>query len=800
MRDLRSALRLIRHRPGFCGAIVLTLAIALGSTSAIFSLLYTLIFRPLPFAAADRLVEIDVVVANEKGRLTLQEYRDLARDSRTFETFGAYYRSQYNVTGGGPPEALTCTIASSTVFRALGVRPLYGDIWPESQDFTRQYLVLLSHRLWRQRFGGRPDVVGSTIMLDGAPYTVTGVLAPGFDYPLQTDVVRAPTDYNAPHVRRYSAVARIKPGATLADAQAELDAFSSRFAQAYPEASLGARLRATPLRDAYIGQARPFLLMLVGAVALLLMTASVNITNVLVSRSLAVERDAAVRRALGAAPRHMVRQFLTEGAVLSGLGAIAGGVAGHWALGTLMGMVRAELPPWLQVRFSGPAFAFTAVGAIVAAGAMALVPALRGRRMNLESVLRQSGHRTTTGRQGGRRVLLLGQALFATILLVAAGAFATGLRSLLRTDLGFDPLHVLSFRVDPPFVRYPDILTTSEYYRRATEALAELPGVVAAGANTSLPFSTRDNTSTRVAIEGHASGRGDEAPFANVQLVDPGYFDVMRIPLRAGRVFRRTDREGSTPVAVVSARTARRLWGDADPLNRRLRILWNQSGIKFGGGSDLWLTVVGVVGDVRFSGIADNAGLDVYAPNMQLFAGDSYFVVRTNMDPNAMRGRIRAALDRVDPDQSFFDVQTMTERVHASVWHHRVASAVLTAFAAIALCLAVIGTYAVTAQAISSGRRDLGVRLALGSSNRQVVGLVLRRWLLPVGIGIATGMVLGLLAARMVARSLGVVETPDGVAPAIPLVVLAAFATLACYLPVRRTLQRVNLVDALRAE
>jgi putative ABC transport system permease protein len=312
MRDLRAALRLPCHRPGFCAAVVITLAIALGATSAIFNLVHALLLRPLPFPDADRLVEVDALVGTETGRLTLLEYRDLARDTRTFDAWGAYYRSQYNVTGGGPPEALTCTIASSTVFRALGVQPVQGDVWPESQDFTRQYLVLLSHRVWVQRFGGRLDVVGSSITMDGASFTVTGVLPKGFDFPLQTDVVRAVTDYNAPHLRRYSAVARIRSGQTLADAQSELDAFSSLFAQVYPQASIGVTLRATPLRDAYVGRARPFLWLLIGAVTLLLVIACVNVTNLLVSRAIASAGESAVRLALGAGRRHLVRQFVSE--------------------------------------------------------------------------------------------------------------------------------------------------------------------------------------------------------------------------------------------------------------------------------------------------------------------------------------------------------------------------------------------------------------------------------------------------------------------------------------------------------
>jgi putative ABC transport system permease protein len=413
------------------------------------------------------------------------------------------------------------------MFSVLGVRPIYGDVWPETQDFTRQFLVMLSHRVWQQRFGGRPEVVGSTITMDGAPYRVTGVLPEGFDFPVRTDVFRSVTDYNAPHVRRYSAVARIRAGATLANAQAELDAFSARFAEMYPQANTGVRLRATLLRDAYIGRARPFILVLAGAVLLLLVIATVNVTNLLVSRASATRAESAVRLALGAGRRHLVRQSIAEALVLAGIGVALGTIGARFALSGMMSLVRLDLPPWFAIQIDRSALFFaTAVG-------VAILPALQSSTVDLERALRQESGRTAGNRRTQllRRILLAGQATFATLLLVMAGMFTASLRDLLRVDPGFEASHVLSFRVDPPFSRYPDVLTTSEYYRRATEILASVPGAVAAGANTHLPFSGRDITPTRVAVEGHITGRAEEEPFANVQLVDSGYFRAMQIPL-----------------------------------------------------------------------------------------------------------------------------------------------------------------------------------------------------------------------------------------------------------------------------
>jgi putative ABC transport system permease protein len=433
------------------------------------------------------------------------------------------------------------------------------------------------------------------------------------------------------------------------------------------------------------------------------------------------------------------------------------------------------------------------------------LPAIHASKTDLERVLRQEAGRSAGGpRQlAVRRWLLAGQAAFAALLLVAAALFADALRELLRLDPGFEATRVLTFRVDPPWGRYPDIATTSEFYRRATEQLTLLPGVEAAGTNNVLPFAGLDVASSRVAIEGAESGRADEQPFVNLQLVSVDYFRAMGIPFVRGRAFAWTDRQDAPPVAIVSERAARRFWGDTDPIGRHLRVVWNQHGTGHGGGLDIWLTVIGIVRNVRFDGVDDETGLDVYAPNMQLFAGDSYVAVRTAMAAETARAHIRAAIDAVDRDQSFFDVQPMKTRVEGSIWQHRVATAVLALFAGIALCLAVIGTYSVAAHAVASQRREIGIRLALGSGAADIGWLMMRRWLVPTSAGVLTGAAAGIISARLLAGLLGLPGFGTSVASvwaaSLPLA-LAVAAAVACYLPVRRTIRRVHLTDALRAE
>jgi predicted permease len=402
----------------------------------------------------------------------------------------------------------------------------------------------------------------------------------------------------------------------------ELDTFASRFAAIYPETNRGVTLRATMLREAYVGRARPFVLLLLGAVGLLLLIASANVGNLLLSRAVGRRGDVAVRLALGATRGQLVRLSLAESLVLAVAGAVVGALGARWGLPVLTAMVQQDLPPWLDVRLDAVVALFAVATTLVTALAVGVAPALHASAADVERALRQDSVRTagSRGQYRSRRWLVAGQAAVAALLLVAAGVLIGGLRDLLWRDTGFRAQSVMTFRVDPPYSRYADVPTTAEFYRRAAERIATLPGVTAVGMNNHLPFSGLDLASPRVSIEGRSQGRADEEPFVNFQLVDAGYFGAMGISLRAGRLFDARDSiltssgagttagadagagvEGSTPlVAVISERAARRFWGDEPPLGKRLRITWNNNGVSSAGGADLWLTVVGIVSNVRF--------------------------------------------------------------------------------------------------------------------------------------------------------------------------------------------------------
>jgi putative ABC transport system permease protein len=796
--DLRAALRMPLRNPGWAAALILTFAIGIGANTAVFSLVEALVLRPLPFAEPHDLIYVDAVVGSEPGHLSKREYRELIKATQAAEAFAGYYPSQYNIID--PPSALVATIGTSNLFSVLGARMVHGDAWTSTTDFQRAYNVVLTHRIWQQRFGGRADIVGQPVVMDGANYRVTGVLDEGFDYPVRTDVYRSITDYDGDHVRRLWVVGRMRDGRTLADVQGELDRLSEHFERVYPDTNRAVRLRARPLGDLYLGAAKPYLLMLPAAVALLLIIACANVANLLLSRALSRGGELAVRMAIGADARDLARLALLEATVLALPGAVVGILASHWALQVLMAMVRTDLPAWFDVRINALTLLFTLVVAVLTAVVVGIVPALHARRLSLEQTLRQESGRNIgpRGSRTWRAVLIGAQAALATVLLISATVFVLGVWNLQRTNVGFDANGLSTFRTDPPFTRYATIPQISTFYRQAIERLRERPGVVDAASNQRIPFAALDVASPRVSIEGRSASDAEAQPFVNFQVISPGYFDVMRIPLLHGRPFTEFDRADTSLVAIVSDRAARRFWGSDDPIGRRLSLAWNQDGTSRAGGAAILLTVVGVAGNVRSDGLQQEPGLDVYAPYTQTFAGDSFFVVRTTVDPEAIVSEIPRAIAAVDPEQSHFGVMSMRERVAASMWQQQVAGSILAVFAVVAFVLSTVGVHAVTSYSVAMRKAEMGVRLALGAEQSSIVRTMVQQALKPVALGLLAGMIGGALGAAALAERLPVGAVPAGVSAIVPPLLLLLVAAIAAGLPTMRIVGRTDLPSVLR--
>jgi putative ABC transport system permease protein len=796
--DFRAALRMPLRNPGWAAAIILTFAIGIGANTAVFSLVEALVLRPLPFTDPHELFFVDAVVGSEPGHLSKREYRELIKSKQAVVDYAGYYPSQYNIID--PPTALVAPIATANLFELLGARMLLGGPWSASVDFQRAYEVVLTHRLWQQRFGGRRDIVGQPIVMDGATYRVAGVLDEGFDYPIRADVYRSITDYDGDHVRRLWVVGRMHDGRTIADVQGELDRMSAHFEGLYPDTNKAVRLRARPLSDLYLGAAKPYLLMLPAAVALLLVIACANVANLLLSRALSRGGEIAVRMAVGADWRDLARLSMLEAALLALPGAMFGILLSHWSPQALMAMVRTDLPAWFDVRVNLATLGFTLVVAALTTVAVGLVPALHARRLSLEQTLRQESGRNI-GPKGSRlwRSTLVGaQAALAAVLLISATVFVIGVRNLQRTEVGFDAGGLSTFRTDPPFSRYATIPQISTFYRHAIERLKERPGVIDAASNQRIPFAALDAASPRVTVEGRSAADAEAQPFVNFQVISPGYFDVMRIPLLTGRRFTEFDAADTPLVAIVSDKAARRFWGDEDPIGRRISMAWNQDGTSRAGGSAIMLTVVGVAGNVRSDGLQQEPGLDVYAPYTQTFAGDSFFVVRTSLDPDAIATEIPKAIASVDPEQSHFGVMSMRDRVAASMWQQQVAGTILAVFAIVAFVLATIGVHAVTSYSVEMTKAELGIRLALGANRATVVRSTVGQALLPVAAGLVAGTLAGVVGAAAVAQRVPVSGVLTGVAAILPPLLLLAIATVASALPTARIVSRTDLPSVLR--
>jgi len=581
--------------------------------------------------------------------------------------------------------------------------------------------------------------------------------------------------FTAPEARRFTVVARLRAGVGLAEGRTELTGFAERFAAAYPETNRNTRFVVRPLRDVFVGRVRPYLVLLAAAVALALLLAMANVVNLMLARAVGLRSELALRTALGASRGRLLALVATEAVVLAGCGGLAGIALGA-TLTRLVTLAPLQLPPWLDVRMDWRVMAF-AVGlaALVALGVALLPWALMSNVDPREALL--EGTRRTAGSprlQGWQRGLVAVQVAMAVVL--------------------------LTFRVDPPSRPYSSVEPISLFYRRASERLRALPGVTAVGHNETLPFGGRPDTTRTMTVEGRAAipGEGDQA-FVNHQVVSASYFGAMRIPLQRGRVFTDNDRLGSVPVAAVSARAARRFWGDGDPVGQRIRTTQRTAGSGVNADAAVVYQIVGVVGDVRFRGLDEPPGFDLYASVEQTFGGDAFFVVRTAAESGGLSRAVGEAIREVDPNQSIFDVRPMTDRVADASWQSRMAALVLAGLALVGLVLAAAGTYGVLAYAVALRERELGVRAALGADAASIRRLVLRQGLQPVALGLVAGVAGAIASGRLLGAVLFDVSPVDPLTLVAAPVILGAVAALACVVPAWRA-AAVDPAVTLRAD
>ncbi len=805
-RDLRHAFRMLARRPVFAMTAILTLALGIGVTSAVFTVVNALLLRPLPFVDPERLVVVETRVAGERGKIALREFKALTRETAILDDVAAYYPSQYNVTGGGRPEAIPTTIGTHNLLRVLGLTPVVGSMWHAEVDFTRQFIVVLGHGLWQRRFGGDPQIVGKKIRLDVAEYEVVGVAPPGADFPDRAEAFRSITDFNAEDQRRLWVVGRIRSDLTVEQARDRLAPFSQAMTARYPASNTGVTFELASIRDAHVGAARPFLWLLLGVVVFVLIIACANVGNLLLARASERQTELAIRGALGAGRGRLVRQLLTETLLLSMLGGLAGLALLAVTLRSLSVIIQPQLPIWMTIDLDARVVVFT-LTAMVLTGLLAGVgPVMTLSDAQQLSALGGSGKGAVGGgHRRFRQAFTVVQIAVALPLLAGAGLMTKSFWRLQEIDLGFRPDGRLTFRADPPYGKYNDIARTSWFYKRALEELRALPGVVDAATNQNMPIALLpDAISRTVFVEGQPPVQDGRQPFVAVQPVSPRYFSVMGITLHAGRDFTEHDVESAPLVAIVNERFARLYWPGQDPIGRRLRLEGTVSALVATSSTGQvvvaelpWLTIVGVAGNVKHANVIGPEGLDVYVPHAQFFAGDTHFIVRSTQSPDLLRQQAMQAIWNVDPDQSVFAMQPMTAYISDAVWQQRLSGRLFGVFAALALLLAVIGLYGVMAQTVAQRTREIGLRMALGASGtdvkRAVLGESARLTLAGSAIGLASALVL----VRALTHLLYNVTPYEPLILVSATVLLNATALAAAYIPARRA-AALSPTEALR--
>ena len=815
LQDLKYAIRTLLRSPAFTAVAVLTLALGIGANTAIFSVVNGVLLRSLPYGDEQRVVGVwNSWEGTPRGRISPAEYFDYLERVDAFEAFGVYTSGYSSLTGEGDPERIPTGYLTYGVLPALGVVPAIGNGFGATEDRPgNDAVVVLSDGLWRRKFGAARSVIGRRIVLDGRPFTITGVMPPDFRLPddfaspspaqlfAPAALERPAADDRGSHF--LSGVARLKPGLTLDDATASIAAVASRFPVdmpgEYPPAQRFSS-RVTSLHEDVIGDIRPTLLILLGAIGFVLLIACANLTNLFLSRSEGRQREFAVRTALGALRARLVRQSLAESVMVAFAGGIAGVAFAWWGTGALLALRPPDLPRMDQVSVDLPVLLFALALSLVAGVLVGLAPAARAAKVDVHGGLKDSARGSTAGgaRQRIRRALVAGEVALALVLLLGAGLLTRSFVRLITVDPGYRTDHLLTLALTLPETSYPDAARTSTFFASLLERVRAQQGVMAAGAVAGLPL-TSGRGDINFQIEGRPVVRGPGSPRADWQVVTPGYFEAIGMRLQRGRPIEITDREGTPGVVVINEATARTFWPAGDALGARFTL--------GGGAGPGVVTVIGIVGDVRQASLSADVQPEIYLAHTQFrFWGAGArplrsltLVARTTADPAPLGATLRREIAALDPALPLGELRTMEEVRGASLSGPRFLMLLIASFSAVALLVALIGVYGVMAYSVSQRQREIGVRVALGAAPRSVVGLVLRQGMVPAVAGIALGLAGGLAISRVL-RTLLFQVTPGDPTTAIAVSsIVAVVALVACYLPARRA-AGVDPVGALRNE
>ncbi|MEK6301901.1 MAG: ABC transporter permease [Acidobacteriota bacterium] len=803
-QDIRFALRmLIKHR-GFTAVAVMTLALGIGANTAIFSVVNAVLLRQLPFKQPEQLLWIwSVRTDRDKAFFSIPDFADYRDRNQTLEQISAMAYWGANLTGAGDPERLQGVRMSAHAFEMLGAEAALGRaLIPEDDRPNSQRVVVLTHGLWQRRFGADASLIGKTLALNGDSYTVVGVLPSDFVFPwldsemvvpikLDLDPRRADRDTNF-----LRAFARLKPGVTREQAQADLASIAGQLQQEYPEANAKKIApRALTLREEIVGDYRKALLLLLCAVGLVLLIACSNIANLLLARASARHKEMAIRRALGASGGHLVKQLLTESVILASIGGALGLMLAAWGVDLLLALSPANLPRAHEAGIDGRVLGFT-IGLSLAIGLLfGLAPALEASRADLNEELKAGSRGTGSSprRNRVRSLLVVSEVALAVVLLTGAGLFIKSFARLQRVSAGFDTENLLLARLSLSQAKYSNLDSVMTFYEQVSERIKNLPGVESVGAANVLPLSGLF-VRTDFTISGRAAMTSSEAPSAQNRWVSPGYFGTMRIPLLQGRDFTEQDKSGGQGVTVIDETLARRHFPNQNPIGTHLKFFERD------------FEIVGVVGAVKHNGLDDEPSPTLYGPldqvpksNLAFLTSNMSLAIRTGVQPLALQTGVRNEVQAVDGEVPASSMKTMEQFLSTSVAPRRFNLLLLLVFAAAALLLAVTGIYAVISYSVTQRTHEIGVRLALGAAPRDVLRLIVGKGMALALAGVGVGLIVSVAITRVMKSLLFDVSATDPATFAAVSVILAGVALGACFVPARRA-SRVDPMIALRNE
>ena len=807
-QDLRYGFRMLAKKPGFTFVAVVALALGIGANSAIFSVVNSVLLRPLPFKAPDQLMivwEDSAKYGFPKDTPAPANFIDWRDQNQVFDTLAAVASQTFNLMGTGEPEKIEGQRVSAAFFPMLGVEPILGRSFLAEEDKAGAgRVVIMNYGLWQRRFGSDPDIVGKPVTLNGQPYTVVGVMPKDFRFP---DPFQSAGEDNALYVPiafsseeastrggHYLIVyGRAKSGVTVEQAQAEMTTIAARLEQQYPETNMSVGATVVSLHEQLVGDIKPALLILLGAVGFVLLIACANVANLLLARAVARQKEIALRTALGASRARLVGQFLTESVLLAALGGAVGLLLAVFGLKLLATLIPPNLSQAKAISIDASVLGFTFLVSLLTGVIFGLAPALQASRPNLNDALKEGGKGTSgAARSPLRSLLVVSEVALALVLLVGAGLMINSFFRLRNVDPGFNSANILTMSVVLPRSKYSDHAKRTAFYNEILQRIQSLPGVESAGVITNLPLSFKGNNAG-VTIEGRPEPPVDQIPIVITRAVSDSYFRTMGIALSKGREFNGQDRPDTPGSIIVSESTARTFWPDEGPLGKRLKLGGYNS-------DEPWLSVVGVVKDVRQFELNIAPKPQVYFPYTQMpYFAPRDLAIRTSGDPSRLAAAVRNEVWAVDKDQPVSNVSTMEAILAYSVARERFNMLLLAIFAGVALALAAVGIYGVMSYSVTQRTHEIGVRMALGATSRDVLGLVIGQGVKLVSVGVAIGLASAFALTRVMESLLFGVSATDPATFAVISIVLMAVAMFASYIPARRA-TKVDPMIALRYE